>query len=131
MSTSGKYHGSQEYHLVYCLLIQTARNQDTVTYQEIAEIMGLPLRGSHMSKETGRICGEISKEEGENGRPMLSAVVVSKSDGMPGEGFFVLAKKLGRLKDDTKQLLEFWENEKASVYAVWQNEPKHTGRQNI
>ena len=66
-----KYSGSKEFLLVYSALISAARLRGTVTYQEVAKIMGLPLRGSHMGKEVGHLLGEISEREHLNGRPML------------------------------------------------------------
>ena len=74
-----KYRGSKEYLLVYCELIKAARYKGTTTYQAIAEIMGLPLRGSHMGREVGKILGEISEDELNQGRPMLSAIAVARS----------------------------------------------------
>jgi hypothetical protein len=49
---------------------------------------------SHRVK-IGEILGDISKEEREAGRPMLSAVVTHKEDERPGTGFFELAQELG------------------------------------
>jgi len=39
-----------------------------------------------MGREVGEMIGEISREEVQNGRPMLSAIVVGTS-GVPGDGF--------------------------------------------
>jgi len=77
---SDKYRGSKEYFLVYCELIKAARYGGLTTYQAIAQIMGLPLTGHHMSAETGHILGEISEDEINHGRPMLSAIAVGASD---------------------------------------------------
>ena len=93
MLVNSKYRGTREYALVYRELITAASYRGTVTYQEIAAIMGLPLTGSHMAREVGLILGEISEDEVNNGRPMLSAVAVSK-DGRSSEGFFGLAESL-------------------------------------
>jgi len=117
-----KYRGSKVYLLTYCELIAAARRRGTVTYQEIAKIVGLPLSGSYMGKEVGYLIGEISEDEHVNGRPMLSAIVVSKQ-GKPGSGFFALARELGILQDDTPEGEQrFWEKEKTAVYATWQTE---------
>ena len=43
------------------------------------------------------ILGEISTYEHEHSRPMLSVLVFHADDGMPGDGFFNLARKLGVL----------------------------------
>jgi hypothetical protein len=71
-----KYRGSKEYLLVYSELIRAARYRGTTTYQAISEIMGLPLRGSYMGKEVGQMLGEIVEDEFNQGRPMLTAIVV-------------------------------------------------------
>jgi hypothetical protein len=52
---SGKYRGSVAYFLMYSELIDAARHRGAVTYREIAAIMGLPLKGSHMRAEVGHI----------------------------------------------------------------------------
>jgi len=49
-------------------------------------------------KEIGAILGEISEFEHNNGRPLLSAVVLSKS-GEEGDGFFKLCEELGITSD--------------------------------
>ena len=114
---SNKYRGTKEYSIVYSELITAARYRGLITYQEIAQLMGLPLDGSHMGKETGHILGEISEDEHLHGRPMLSAIAVGVS-GSPGQGFFEAAKLLGKFKtgiDDST----FWEDERKSVYNTW------------
>lgn len=114
-----KYRGKKIYHIIYSELITAARYRGTVTYQEIARLMGLPLSGNYMGLEVGHILGEISEDEHAQGRPMLSAVAVGVS-GEPGEGFYGLAKELSKLKDDsTEGRRRFWEAEKAAVYKAW------------
>ena len=120
----GKHRGSRLYLLVYSELITTARHRGTVTYQEIALIMGLPLRGSHMGKQVGSMVGAISEDEHAQGRPMLSAIVVRKS-GEPGQGFFRLARDLGKLQTQDKDAKHrFWKKEVAAVHATWQKQFK-------
>jgi hypothetical protein len=81
---SKTYRGSKEYLLIYSELIKAAQHHGVVTYQELADLVGLPLQGNFMGKELGHYTGEISREEMEHGRPMLSAIVVGAS-GKPGE----------------------------------------------
>ena len=111
-----KYRGTKEFGLIYTELITAAKYRGTVTYQEIAQIMGLPLSGNHMSKQVGWILGEISAYELENGRPMLSAIAVGVN-GKPGQGYFEWARKLGRLT--TVDEWAFWESECQAVYNTW------------
>jgi hypothetical protein len=119
-----KYAGTQEYLLVYGELITAARYRGLISYQDIAEAMGPPLSGSYMGHEVGHILGEISQEEHARGRPLLSALAVSVS-GTPGQGFYDLARQLGRLdKTEHDEELSFWEEEKQAVYAAWKRVPK-------
>lgn len=114
-----KYRGTREYLLVYAELINAARYRGTITYQEVALLMGLPLTGSYMGSETGNMLGEISEDEVKCGRPMLSAIAVTNS-GKPGGGFYNWAQDLGRLKDDSEEAKKkFWDAEKRAVYETW------------
>ena len=46
MSTVGtKYRGTKEYQLVYCKLLGAAQRHDEVLYAEIAEVMGISVKG--------------------------------------------------------------------------------------
>ena len=124
MPYSTKYRGKKEYLLVYAELINAARCRGSLTYPEVAEVMGLPLSGNHMGKEVGQLLGEISQEECEQGRPMLS-VLVYNVHGLPGGGFFDLARELGKLQAGTAEGEErFLEQERDAVYATWRRRPK-------
>jgi len=116
-----KYRGTKTYHRVYCELITAARYRGTVTYQKIAQLMGLPTVGGYMAKQVGHVLGEISEDEHLQGRPMLSAVAVGVS-GEPGNGFYLLARDLKKLKDDSAEARKlFWESEKIAIYEEWQD----------
>lgn len=117
-----KYRGTKEYVKIYTELIMAAKYRGTVTYQEIALIMGLPLTGNLMGHETGQILGEISEDELSNGRPMLSAIAIGVS-GHPGDRFFEFAKKLGRMKPEEDKR-KFWKKECQAVYETWKVEIK-------
>ena len=115
--TKDKYRGKTVYFHVMAELVRAAQYRGLTTYQDIAVIMGLPISGSHMGRETGQILGEISEDEVTAGRPMLSAVAVGV-EGKAGPGFFELARQLGRLKD-TETETAFWERERKAVYEAW------------
>lgn len=109
-----------EYHLVYSELIHAARHRGTVTYQELAHVVGLPLVGNYMGKKIGAILGAVSQNEVNYGRPMLSAIAVT-TKGIAGPGFFTLARELGLLSsEDTRDELDFWEEQKHRCYQIWQ-----------
>jgi len=114
---SKKYFGSKEFLKVYCELIKAAQQRKTIYYEDIARIMKLPTRGDHMAKEVGQILGEISECEHNQGRPLLSAIVIRKDTGMPGEGFFKLARQLNKFQGQDEQ--NFWKNELQAVYGTW------------
>ena len=116
-TVESKYRGTKEYSLVYTELITAAKYKGTVTYQEIAKIVGLPMQGNHMSKMLGQILGEISEDEVANRRPMLSAISCGVT-GKPGKGFYELARKLGCLKENDDEL-DFWKKECQQVYETW------------
>jgi hypothetical protein len=74
-----------------------------------------------MQKEIGAMLGEISQEEVSYGRPMLSALAMSKNESKPGKGFFVLAKDMGKFKGEgDEEEKQFWEEERKAVYETWE-----------
>ena len=114
-----KYRGGKRYLVVLAELVGIARRRGTVTYQQIAELIGFPPQGNYMGAEIGHLLGEISEDETNHSRPMLSAVVVAKS-GQPGAGFFEFARRLGKLADISRDAeRRFWESELAAVYQTW------------
>jgi hypothetical protein len=122
MTTNGsKYRGTKEYHLVFFVLIAAAQSRGVVPHTKIAPIIGINQPGHHMAQEVGQLLGEISEDEHQNGRPMLSAVVVSEWKGLlPGEGFFKLARKLGKTSaNDATAEKQFWISERDAVYDCW------------
>jgi hypothetical protein len=121
---SNKYRGTTTYHKVFCRLIQVALAGQPIFYEDMADIMNLPPTGQYMATETGHMLGEISEDEHNQGRHMLSAVVVQKTGkekGIPGKGFFTLAvdlRKLGANATDQEKR-QFWKNELNQVHAQW------------
>jgi hypothetical protein len=110
---------SIEYHLVYSELIKAARNRGTVTYQELAHVVGLPLSGSYMGKRLGEILGAVSQNEFNYKRPMLSAIAVNVG-GKVSDGFFVIAVELGLLKSDEPQERQaFLAKQRQEIYEIW------------
>ena len=95
------------------LLIGAAENRQTVTYGDVAAIVGLPPQGSHMGRVTGQVLSAIVLREQACGRPMLAAVAVSSTNGLPGPGFFGLAEEQGLLSStaSTEERTAFWRAE--------------------
>jgi hypothetical protein len=66
----------------------------------------------------GALLGEISEHEHEEGRPLLSVLVVHKEgDMMPGDGFFQLALELGLFDGQDKD--RFFIDEMKRVFHQW------------
>ena len=119
-----KYRGTADYHVVHAELVSAARYRGTLTYQEVAALIGLPLTGSYMQQQVGQVLGEISEDEHLQGRPMLSAIVTSVS-GQPSIGFFNLAKDLNLLEDDTAEgRRRFLEQQRRAIYGTWRRQLK-------
>ena len=98
-------------------MIAAAKRNGIISYSGLSESMNFLL--SHRSPHFYDFLNEISREEHEAGRGMLSAVVVSKSGqsrGIPADGFFKLAKSLGHQFDDGRT---FWNQELERVHRAW------------
>lgn len=106
-----------EYYLVYSELIHAARHRGTVTYQELAHVVGLPLVGSYMGSRIGELIGAVAANEVRLGRPMLSAVAV-KANGDIGSGFFPFAIELGLFEPGGDELA-FLEDQRKKCYKTW------------
>ncbi len=97
-------------------MIETARRRATIAYSDLAAAV----RAIHFQadeKPFHNLLGQISIQEHEAGRGMLSVLVVHKGgDLRPGPGFFELAHDLGKTivrRDD------FWAQELQRVYNAW------------
>lgn len=103
---------------IYDELKRVAREQRTTTYSEIAHLAGLEMENQDDRNRMGEILGKISTYEHQDGRPMLTAVVVHKHDNMPGDGFFELAQRLG-LMPRGEDRLAFFARELTRVLRLW------------
>jgi len=114
------YRRTPKYGLVYSALVMAAHARSMLAYTGVARLAGLAERGNPMATQVGRLVGEISEDEVTLGRPMLSALVVEKDTGQPGEGFFKLARDLGVFNGNGKnEKRKFLSREKAKLYSVW------------
>jgi hypothetical protein len=116
--------------LVRAKLIEIARKPNGfITYQSLSDEckLGLVMNESEYARaEIGRILGEISRFEHDNGRPLLSCLVVSKSDNYQGDGFYKLCEELKfgswkKLRDD----IEFVPNMINETYDHWKNDANY------
>jgi len=97
------------------VLIDVARRESTITYSDLtARIHAITLDPHDFAMRT--FLNEISTAEHERGQGLLSVVVVYKYGGVPGPGFFELARSLGfRVQDE----LAFMVEEANRVYQAW------------
>ena len=97
-------------------MIEVARQGRTMSYTRLVQkITSCQLEPRDV--RLAHMLGEISTEEDEAGRGMLTVVVVHKTGDMkPGPGFFELAECQGRDVSDTDQC---WVEESRKVYEMW------------
>jgi hypothetical protein len=98
-------------------LIEVARARRTITYQEAAEVVRLDLRSSGQRAELSAMLRAISLHEHQQGRPLLSVVVVSEATNFPGRGFFRLLESLCFTIKDTEEAV--YERELSRVHEHW------------
>jgi hypothetical protein len=111
---------------IYERLKEVARNGDLITYSEIAPLAGLDMENQADRTRMGEILGEISTFEHQNGRPMLSSLVVLAGIGYPGEGYFNLARHLGLHHGKGEfEDLDFFVQEVKRVHGYWSDKQEH------
>ena len=111
--------GPVDHQAIRAKLIQAAERGELVYYSDLALATGREMKGPHWAVHLGRILGQISAEEVEAGRPMLSAIVVSRDSKLPGEGFFNLGQELHRV-DAGEDEAAFAGRQMRRVYEYWQ-----------
>ena len=97
------------------ILKARAKRGSPITYSElVGKIVSI-----HMEPRDTRLAhflGELSTEEHEEGRPLITALVVHKHDQQPGQGFFELARSLGFTVIDE---VKFWSDEIKKLQHCW------------
>src|SRR5687767_13942593 len=100
------------------VLADVARARGRIAYSELAPRIQA-IQFDHDDPRFWHLLGEVSVEEFEQGRGMLSAIVVHKNGDMcPGPGFYELAKWLGKKVGEVDR---FWLAEFNRVHDVWAN----------
>lgn len=101
---------------VRAVLIQKAKHRAMIPYSELVGLVN-SVNFNAYDQRLFAMLGQVSIEEDENGRPLLSVLVVHKNgDVKPGPGFFELAASLGR---DTRDADKAWIAETQKVYQYW------------
>ncbi len=102
------------------MLIEAAQQRRVLFYAEVGKVLNLDMDNPYHRQEIGRILGEISTDEHNDGCPLLSAVVVHQENHRPGQGFFNLARELG-IQEPGEDNETFYTNELNRVFNEWAN----------
>ncbi|MFN8639549.1 MAG: hypothetical protein U0360_08855 [Dehalococcoidia bacterium] len=92
-------------------LVTAARYHQTVPYADVID----SLRGAGRGY-VGQVLDELNVREHQAGRPLLSAIVVDRAGGQPGDGFFDLVKRLRGVAGDRQAI---WEAERDVVFLYY------------
>jgi hypothetical protein len=100
------------------LLADVAKARGRIAYSDLApQIKAIEFE--HDDPRFWHLLGEVSIDEMNDGRGMLSAIVVHKHGDMrPGPGFYELAKWAGK---EVGEVDRFWLAEFNRVHDVWAN----------
>lgn len=98
------------------ILVQCARDRQTITYGELAERIRAARIEPHSYGMVGLLT-EIAREDTAAGRPVLVTLVVRQSDGLPGPGYFREALEHGADRDNLRGLWEARLRELCDYYA--------------
>ena len=110
-----------EYQPVYDRLVQAARAKELVHYGELAKMLGIDMDDPYFGARVGKVLGRISEDEIAAGRPMISAIVVSKDTMLPGHGFFNLGQELRQTLPGEDEI-EFAVRQIKRVHNYWSQE---------
>lgn len=110
------------------ILKERAQLGHTIQYGQINNMLDNPydLSNTYQRHLLGEELGDISKFEHSQGRPLLSAIVIDGTTGMPGNGFFEMAAT--ELEDNDGNKLfdpsiiskkKFLQKEQAKVFEFW------------
>ena len=109
---------------LYNELLRLARSARLATYSEVSPLINLLMDNQQDRNEIARLLVEIAVNEHNEGRPMLTALIVHQgNDNNPGEGFFTIAHELGIFNGGRDQMdrLTFWTNQVRQVHDYWMN----------
>jgi hypothetical protein len=95
---------------VHARIVKAASEGRILTYSELETSRG----------HVGRYLFNISRNEADLGHPPLTAIVVSKSTGRPGDGFLPAMIEIGFARRG-ESLAEVWKRAVTAVHAYWTN----------
>jgi hypothetical protein len=97
------------------ILVACARSGQMITYSDLSR----SITAVHLPPYSYALSGmlaEICREEEAAGRPELAVLVVRKSDGRPGNGYFRAALARGLQEGDMEA---YWQEQFALATAYW------------
>lgn len=100
-------------------LIDLARRREIVTYTDLCAM----IQSVHLHPHSFifmHILTDVCREEAERGHGMLCALVVSKTTGIPGAGYFRGMAAMGR---DVSEFEASWREELEQVFDFWSAQP--------
>lgn len=101
---------------IRALCIEAARHRETLTYSDVIRMLGPHVGLSPRSSFFHTLLGQMCHEENDAGRGLLCALVVSKSTGIPGKGFFGTLGHERQCSDDARAC---WERERDWLFDYW------------
>src|SRR5487761_137206 len=109
-------YSEEEISKVTDILKDYARKKETCTYQDVFQFDHWGNYSGPHDRRLWDLLGIISEREIALGHYALSAIVITKDAGHPGQGFFNLEKKLGRYKNND---IETWLMEIHGLFEYW------------
>ena len=116
---------------------ETPYDHITITYGELGEKIGLYPLSEWFHLKIGWIVGACSEYEYQQGRLLISALVVNSETGQPGKGFWGLPgipihlRKVTKIEDITPYSLDeerdrFWVEQLKLIDEYWKRNPNIT-----
>jgi len=97
---------------VHARIIRAARDGRILTYADLET----------NRRYVGQYLFNISRAEADQGHPPLTALVVHKTNGLPGDGFLPAMEEIG-FAHRGERMEPVWKRAVAEVHAFWSNRP--------
>ena len=104
---------------IYERLLSVARAEDITYYSDIAPLADLNMDLDADRERISELLREIALHEHQQGRPLLTAVVIHYADNQPDQGFFTLSRELGLFRAGRPYI--FFVRELRRVHDYWRN----------
>ncbi len=105
---------------LYENLKDVARQRQLISYSAAGSIVGLNMNRPPDRVILASFLNEICEYEVDLNRPMLSAIVVRKNSKWPSQGFYKLARELGKLHSaEPPREQAFLKSEQERVHEYW------------